>query len=81
MIKELKNYIPKNVLSNKNRGRSWRYGYNKKYDVVVISRNGQIGNVIEISNFKIALPKKPKEVYSRHENKLNQYWEKKRTTN
>ena len=77
MIKELKNYIPKNVLSNKNRGRSWRYGYNKKYDVVVISRNGQIGNVIEISNFKIALPKKPKEVYSRHENKLNQYWEKK----
>ena len=35
MIKEIKNYIPKNVLSNKNRGRSWLYGYNKKYDLVV----------------------------------------------
>ena len=81
MIKYLKNYIPKNVLSNKNRGRSWIYGYNKKYDVVVISRNGQIGNVVEISNLKIALPKKPKEVYSRHENKLNQYWEKKELPN
>jgi hypothetical protein len=77
MIKEIKNYIPKNVLSNKNRGRSWLYGYNKKYDLVIISRSGQIGKVVEISNLKIALPKEPKEVYARNENKLNQYWEKK----
>ena len=27
-------------------------GYNKKYDLVIISRSGQIGKVVEISNFK-----------------------------
>ena len=77
MIKEIKNHISKNVISNKNRGRSWLYGYSKKYDVVVISKSGQIGKIVEISNLKIALPKQPKEVYKRSDNKLNQYWERK----
>jgi len=76
MIKEIKNYIPKNIVSNKNRARSWLYGYNKKYDLIIISKNGQIGKVVEISNLKIGLPKAPKEVYSRNENKLKQYWER-----
>ena len=27
--------MPKGVLRNKNKGKTWEYGYNKKYDVVV----------------------------------------------
>ena len=50
MIKEIKNYIPQNVVSNKNRARSWLYGYNKKYDLIIISKSGQLGKIVEISN-------------------------------
>ncbi len=67
--------IPKSVLANKNRARSWSYGYDSKYDVVVISKTGQIGEVYEINGLRVALPKVPKEVYSRSKKKENQYWE------
>ena len=68
--------VPKNVLSNKNRNKSWLYGYNDKYDFVVISRSGEIGDIISIQGLKIALPKSPKKCLQRHEKKEKQYWEK-----
>ena len=52
----LNEYIPKAVLKSKNRAKTWQYGYNDKYDVVVISKTGQIGDVIDISGLVIALP-------------------------
>jgi hypothetical protein len=52
------------------------YGYNDKYDFVVISKTGEIGEVIEISGLKIALPKEPKECLQRHSDKSEQYWER-----
>jgi len=64
------------VYTNKNRNRSWLYGHNEKYDVVVISKTGEIGDIIEISGLKIALPKPPKEIYQRHKDKKEQYWER-----
>ena len=71
----IENYIPKQVLSTKNRAKTWVYGYNEKYDVVVISKTGQIETVIEINGLKIALPKPPKEIYKRSKKKEEQYWE------
>jgi hypothetical protein len=64
------------VYTNKNRNRSWLYGYNEKYDVIVISKTGEIGEIIEISGLKIALPKPSKEIYQRHKDKKEQYWER-----
>ena len=72
----VREHIPNSVYVNKNRNKSWLYGYNEKYDVVVISKTGEIGEVIEISGLKIALPKPPKECYQRHKNKDEQYWER-----
>jgi len=72
----VKNYIPKSVVSNKNRNKSWLYGYNPKYDVVVISKSGEIGDIYNISGLHIALPKTPKECFERHKKKENQYWER-----
>lgn len=69
-------YIPKTVLTRKNRGRSWIYGYDEKYDLVIISRTGQIGSVIEISGLKIGLPQPPKDVYKRSKSKHEQHWER-----
>jgi len=68
-------YIPKQVLTTKNKAKTWLYGYNDKYDVVVISTTGQIDKVIEVNGLKIALPKPPKEIYKRSDKKEEQYWE------
>ena len=43
-----------------NKGKKWKYGYNKEHDLVVISQTGQIGEIIEIQNLTIALPPAPK---------------------
>ena len=46
-----------NTIKRLNKSRSWKYGYNKEHDVVVISKTGQIGEVYNIQNLNIALPK------------------------
>ena len=56
--------------------RSWLYGYNDQYDVVVISKTGQIGEIVEISGLKIALPLTPEKCLQRHNSKSEQYWER-----
>ena len=71
------NYIPSGIIKRKNKGRTWFYGYNEKYDVVVISRSGKIGEVVEINGLHIALPLIEGTVYKRSETKANQYWERK----
>ena len=57
LYQKLEDYIPKAVLAKKNKARTWLYGYNEKYDVVVISRSGEIKDVININGLCIALPK------------------------
>ena len=49
--------IKLNTISRLNKSKKWRYGYNKDHDVVVISKTGQIGEIYEIQNLRIALPK------------------------
>ena len=61
-----KNTIPTSVVKTKNKAKSWSYGYNEKYDVVVISKNGTIGSVYNIQGVRVAIPSQPKEIYSRH---------------
>ena len=67
--------VPKSVLSIKNRARTWQYGYNEKYNFVVISKSGQIQDVININGLNIALPKPPPTIYSRNKKTKEQYWE------
>jgi hypothetical protein len=55
---------------------SWLYGYNEQYDVIVISKSGKIGQVVEISGLKIALPLAPEKCHQRHDSKAEQYWER-----
>ena len=56
--------IKLNTIKRLNKSKKWEYGYNKENDIVVISKTGQIGDILEIQGFQIALPKAPKEVYS-----------------
>jgi len=62
LYKIINDHISKNVISTKNRKKSWDYGYNKDYDIVVISKDGTIGEIYEINSIKIALPSVPKDV-------------------
>lgn len=72
----VKDYVPQNAINKKNSGRSWMYGYNEQYDMIVISRTGEIGDIINISGLCIALPKAPKDCFSRSNNIRDQYWER-----
>ena len=70
-----KDYISNPIILSKNKGKSWKYGYDEKYDMVVISKDGTIGQIIEINGLVIALPSVPEKVYKRDNKKENQYWE------
>jgi hypothetical protein len=48
----LDDYLPSQVKNQK-----WKYGYDEKYDLVVISKDGTVGEVYEINGVKIGLPK------------------------
>jgi len=52
-----------NTIKRLNKSKKWEYGYNKEHDVVVISKSGMIGEIYEIQNLKIALPKKPDKIH------------------
>jgi hypothetical protein len=54
--------IKPNTIKRMNRYKKWEYGYNKEYDIVIISKDGTIGEILEIQNLCIALPSVPKEV-------------------
>ena len=61
--------IKKTTISRLNKGKKWKYGYDKEHDIVVISKTGKIGEIYEIQGLKIALPLKPKEVYKHSKSK------------
>ena len=56
--------IKHTTINRLNKAKYWKYGYDKEHDVIVIGHTGQIGEIYEIQNLKIALPKVPKEVHN-----------------
>jgi len=68
-------HIDSKVIDKLNKNKAWDYGYNKDHDVVVISKTGQIGDVVNISGLKIALPLQPKKIHERSKKKEEQFWE------
>ena len=72
----LDEYIPKDVLEKKNKNRSWIYGYDENFDMVIISKTGQIGEIINIKGLAIALPMQPNTIWKRSNTRSEQYWER-----
>ncbi|MFY8248150.1 MAG: hypothetical protein ACOVJ5_00435, partial [Gloeomargaritales cyanobacterium] len=70
----LPDYIKPTVIKKNNRLNKWKYGYDKDYDVVVISKTGKIGEIYEIQNLRIALPL-DEDPYKGSNVKEEQYWE------
>ncbi len=57
LYKILEDHIKPHTIAKMNKAKKWKYGYNEDYDIVVISKTGEIGEIYEIQNLKIALPK------------------------
>jgi hypothetical protein len=72
----VEDHIDTTVLKRKNKDKSWLYGYNERFDMVVISKSGQIGEIYNINGLLIALPTKPDDLYKRNTLKSEQYWER-----
>ena len=64
--------IKKTTITRMNRGKKWKYGYDKEHDIVVISKTGKIGEILEIQNLRIGLPLEPMQVYMHKSSK----WQK-----
>ncbi len=73
LYRVLKGHVPNSVLSRKNQASTWNYGYNEKYDMVVISKTGKVGEVVNISGLNIALPLKEVELECK-KNRGDEYW-------
>jgi hypothetical protein len=61
--------VKRTTISRLNKGKKWKYGYDKEHDIIIISKTGQIGEIIEIENLRIALPKVPVRVFKHEKNK------------
>jgi len=57
LYKIISDHIKPKTISTMNRYKKWEYGYNEEHDIIVISKTGQIGEIYEIQNLRIALPK------------------------
>lgn len=65
-----KKAVPQDIIKSKNKDKSWEYGYDEEHDIVVISKDGTIGDIYNINSVKIALPATPSEIDDR-----NNKWE------
>ena len=68
------NHIQKQTRDQKNRNYSWQYGYSDQYDLIVISKTGQIGDIYLINGLYIALPLAPNNCEKRSDKSSEQYW-------
>ena len=67
--------VNENKRNRLNEAKAWEYGYNKDEDIVVISKNGTIGEIYNIQGLRVALPEYDvEEVHYWEGDRTNQYW-------
>ena len=68
-------HLTKDVVKAKNSKKSFKKGYDKELDCVIISGDGTVGEIYEIQGLRVGLPKTPSVVYSRSKKIKEQKWE------
>lgn len=66
--------IPSNKIKRLNKSKKWEYGYNKEHDVIIISKDGTIGEIYDIQGLVVALPREPKVINKNAQNPVDQRW-------
>ena len=59
LIRTVEDHVKPALLKRNNRNKKWAKGYDSDHDMVIISSDGTIGEIVEIQNLKIALPAVP----------------------
>ncbi len=85
-MRELLGHIRKDVISEEskavgNKNNAWEYGYNADWDIVIVSKDGTLGDIYEIEGVKIGLPKVPKDktqIMNHELTNFNQKWKRKK---
>jgi hypothetical protein len=54
--------VPEKILAKRNAKKDWEYGWDPEYDFVVVSKDGTIGDVYNVSGLRIALPLAPEKM-------------------
>jgi hypothetical protein len=54
--------VPEKILAKRNAKKDWEYGWDPEYDFVVVSKDGTVGEVYNISGLRVALPLAPDKV-------------------
>lgn len=57
-----KDIISKKRIEKSNISRKWEYGYNEEFDIVIISKDGTLGDIYNINGVKIGLPRVSEDV-------------------
>jgi hypothetical protein len=55
-------HVSQSVINSRNKKKLWKYGYDEKYDLVVISKDGTVGDVYLINGLYIGLPLAPEKL-------------------
>ena len=71
LYKILQDHVSTKILKRNNKYKKWEYGYNEKHDIIIISKDGTIGDIYEIDNLKIALPSTPDKITNLGNKKWN----------
>lgn len=73
------NKIPENIRVSNNKIKSWKYGYNKEYDVVIISKDGTLGDIFYMNGIYVGFPEAPKnrkDIINWDKTPKNQRWKR-----
>ena len=63
LVRTVTDHIKPSIIKKNNRYKKWKYGYDVEHDIVIISKDGTLGEIIEIQNLIIGLPETPEVVY------------------
>lgn len=77
---EITDLVEEKVRVGKNKTKSWEYGYNEQYDVIIISKDGTLGTIFQINGINIGLPEAPKDrkkILNWDKTEKNQKWKRK----
>jgi hypothetical protein len=58
----VENVIPEKILTKRNAKKDWVYGYDQEYDIVIVSKDGTVGDIYDIQNLRVALPATPEKI-------------------
>ena len=62
----------------RNKAKSWKYGYDESIDVIIISKDGTLGEIYYVNGLQIGFPEKPdhKEIINWDKTAANQKWKR-----